>query len=260
MRSCTFFLPLGFKHGAPSNHFPCLCFACLSQNSFISLLLLLLKTQISAILWPDCDKSHMHSQTKTEIEVVPAVKNVPVYPNCGVFLSLVFKSVYTPEKETHHRLSTQVHTGLFPCELYNMKLFMVFIGKGKGCLGYPLSPPADLGCAAHLDALQRDTDFPQVLCALPVSADVLDTLWCLTGCEMFLFQVLIHHRIPVPWALGCGTQLFNHSALRAVTQSKHRCETGRIFPPVSQSPPVQQSGAFGGISGWLCCSFSSVLE
>lgn len=134
------------------------------------------------------------------------------------------------------------------------------LGKGKGCSRYPLSPPADLGCAAHLDALQRDTDLPQVLCALPVSADVLDTLHCLTGCEMFLSQVLIHHRIPVPWALGRGTQLFNHSALRAVTQSKHRCETGRIFPSMSRSPPVQQSGAFGGISGWLCCSFSSVLE
>lgn len=83
----------------------------------------------------------MHTQTKTEIEVVPAVKNVPVYPNCGVFLSLVFKSVYTPEKEAHHSLGTQVHTGLFPCELYNMKLFMVFIREREKMLGVPTVTP-----------------------------------------------------------------------------------------------------------------------
>lgn len=163
-----------------------------------------------------------------------------MYPNYGVFLSLVCKSVpftaWAAQYEAAHGGS---------------------LGKGKGCSRYPLSPPADLGCAAHLDALQRDTDLPQVLCALP---DVLDTLQCLTRCEMLLFQVLIHCRIPVPWALGRGTELFNHSALRAVTQSRQWSETGRIFPSVSWSPPVQQSGAFGGISGWLDCSFSSVLE
>lgn len=170
-------------------------------------------------------------------------------------------NLFTHQRKRH--TTVWVHRCILACFRVNCTIWSCSwcsLGKGKRCLGYPLSPLADLGCAAHLDALQRDTDFPQVLCALPVSADVLDTLWCLTGCEMFLFQVLIHHRIPVPWALGCGTQLFNHSALRAVTQSKHRCETGRIFPSVSQSPPVQQSGAFGGISGWLCCSFSSVLE
>lgn len=67
-----------------------------------------LRHKFSTILRPDCDKSHTHPQTKTEIEVVLAVKNVPAYPNCGVFLSLVCKSV--------------PFTGLLLRELHNMEL------------------------------------------------------------------------------------------------------------------------------------------
>lgn len=37
-------------------------------------------------------------------------------------------------------------------------------------------------------------------------------------------------------------------------------ETWRNFPPVSRSPPVRQSESFWDISGWLRCSFSTVLE
>lgn len=66
--------------------------------------------KFSTILRPDCDKSHTHPQTKTEIKVVLGVKNVPRYPNCGVFLSLVCKSV--------------PFTGLLLGELHDMKLLM----------------------------------------------------------------------------------------------------------------------------------------
>lgn len=118
-----------------------------------------LKHHFSAVLGPDHDKSHMHSQTKTKIKVVPAVKNVPVYSPCGVVLSLVCKSV--------------PFTGLFLCELHNVKLLMVFIRERM--LGVPsVTPWCGLCCPPGCSP--GNTDLTQVLCALPVSADVLDSL------------------------------------------------------------------------------------
>lgn len=66
--------------------------------------------KFSAILGPDHDESHMHSQTKANMKVVLAVKNVSVYPNCGVFLSLVCKSL--------------PFTALLLRELHSVKLLM----------------------------------------------------------------------------------------------------------------------------------------
>lgn len=112
-----------------------------------------LRHKFSAILRPDHDKSHMHSQAKTKIEVLLAVKNVPAYPNRGVFLSLVCQSVS--------------FTGLLLRELHNVKLIrVVHWEKGRdlggihchplqiwavlpsGCSPEGHRPPSDPVCSA----------------------------------------------------------------------------------------------------------------
>lgn len=83
-----------------------------------------LRHKFSAIWGPDRDESHMHSQTKAKIKVVLAVKNVPVYPNPGVVLSLVHKSV-------------PFTALLLSCTIWSCS--WVLIKERKECSGYPLS-------------------------------------------------------------------------------------------------------------------------
>lgn len=86
-------------------------------------------------------------------------------------------------------------------------------------------------------ALQRDTDLPEVLCPLPVSANVLGALRSLTRCNVFLFRQLIHRRIPVFLELW---HLAPNLSFLLPSKQWHRdsiaCETGRIFFSRSSVP------------------------
>lgn len=68
----------------------------------------------------------------------------------------------------------------------------VFIREKERMLGVPAVTPWRFGLFCPPPAsLQRDTHLPEVLCPLPVSANVLDVQQCLTRCKVFLFQQLI---------------------------------------------------------------------
>lgn len=145
-------------------------------------------------------------------------------------------------------------------ELYNMKtVHECPLGQWNRCWGYLLSPPGDGADLPAPAALQRDVDLPEVPCSLPVSTNVRGILQCPTR---FLFQQLIHCRIPVFLELWDPALKFWFILPSKQWRGESiACETGRIFfSPISRSPPVQQSGSFRGISGWLSCSFSTVLE
>lgn len=87
--------------------------------------------KFSTILRPDCDKSHTHPQTKTEIKVVLGVKNVPRYPNCGVFFLWCVNLC-------HLLACCWVSCTIWSCS-------WVFIRERTGMLGVPIVTPCRFG-------------------------------------------------------------------------------------------------------------------
>lgn len=154
VRSCTLFLPSGFKHSTPSNHRPCPYFGYqLSQNSLVALFFFFfsLRYKFSVILRPDCDMiNHTYIHEKNPKIKVIAGRNINA--NCCMLCTLGCKSVPI--------------YGLLPCVEYDMKtVHACSLGKWNWCSGHLLLPPGD-GSASPPTLLSPGTLISPGFCVL----------------------------------------------------------------------------------------------